>query len=83
MGDDTVERPRAARGFSSGFGSEFGPGRMLEVLRFSGLLRVSSGGSVGRLGVFDLPGAVPAVGSLGASVFGDFFERGARFGVPS
>jgi hypothetical protein len=83
LGDDAVDRLRAARGLSSGFESEFGPGRMLGVLRFSGLLGVSSGGSVGRLGVFDLTGAVPAVGSLGASVFGDFFERGARFGVPS
>ena len=83
LGDDAVDRLRAARGLSSGFESEFGPGSMLGVLRFSGLLRVSSGGSVGRLGVFDLTGTVPAVGSLGASVFGDFFERGARFGVPS
>jgi hypothetical protein len=74
---------------STDFESELGPGklpgllRISGLLRFSGLLRVSSGTSVGRLEVFDLAGAIAAVGSLGASVFGVFFERGARFGVPS
>ena len=83
LGDDAVDRPRAARGLSSGFGSEFGPGKLPGLPRVSGVLRVSSGTSVGRLEACDLAGAIAAVGSLGASVFGVFFERGARFGVPS
>ena len=93
LGDDAAERLRGERGFSSDFESELGPGelpgelpgvlRASGVLRGSGVLRVSSGTSAGRLGVFDLAGAIAAVGSVGASVFGVFFERGARFGVPS
>jgi hypothetical protein len=83
LGDDAVDRPRAARGLSSGFESEFGPGKLPGLPRVSGVLGVSSGTSVGRLEACDLAGAIAAVGSLGASVFGVFFERGARFGVPS
>ena len=89
LGDDAAERLRGERGLSSGFESELGPGELPGVLRASGVLRgsgvlsVSSGTSAGRLGVFDLAGAIAAVGSVGASVFGVFFERGARFGVPS
>lgn len=85
LGDDAAERLRGERGFES----ELGPGKLPGVLRASGVLRgsavlrVSSGTSAGRLGVFDLAGAIAAVGSVGASVFGVFFERGARFGVPS
>ena len=81
--DDAVDRPRAARGLSSGFGSVLGPVKSPVLLRVSGVLGVSSGTSVGRLVACDLAGAIAAVGSFGASVFGVFFERGARFGVPS
>jgi hypothetical protein len=89
LGDDAVERLRGERGLSSDFESELCPGKLPGVLRASGVLRgsgvlrVSSETSAGRLGVFDLAGAIAAVGSVGASVFGVFFERGARFGVPS
>lgn len=87
LGDEAVDRLRAARGLSSGFESEFGPGvllgLLLGLLSVSWLRKVSSGASVARLEDFDLAGAIAAVGSLGASVFGVFLERGARFGVPS
>ena len=83
LGDDAVGRPRAARGLSSDFESVLGPGKLPGLLRVCGVLGVSSGTSVGRLVACDLAGAIAAVGSLGASVFGVFFERGARFGVPS
>ena len=83
LGDDAVGRLRVARGLSSDLESESDPDEFPGPGSAFGVLRISSGTSVGRLDVFGLTGAIAGVGSMGASVFGVFFERGARFGVPS